>query len=159
MSQIEFPIATELLEKIDDPLLMLAEQDVVAADPELSQVEVLDRALAMAIAHLHYTVNQQTFAYLRWKVVVARETARRAIEGSRLKRAERVAAQDRLSRSYYAADGSVWSVTELAGNVPGRPGQRCLVFASADAVRRVWNFPANWRDLTDADLESLSWER
>jgi hypothetical protein len=39
-----------------------------------------------------------------------------------------------------------------------RPGQRtALVFESANAVRLVRDFPANWHTLPRAALEALSW--
>ena len=66
--------------------------------------------------------------------------------------------RDVLSRQFFAADFSGWTVTEIAGNVPARPGQRCLAFASSDTIRRVWDYPADWRALSDTQLEALSWE-
>lgn len=34
-----------------------------------------------------------------------------------------------------------------------------LIFESTHAVRRVRTIPPNWRTLSDADLEVLSWQR
>ena len=42
-----------------------------------------------------------------------------------------------------------------SANVPGSRGARCLVFSSADVVRRVWRYPPNWRVLDDQDLWEL----
>lgn len=51
----------------------------------------------------------------------------------------------------------LWRVTERdTRNDPGRRGDRCLIFSSTDAVRRVWRYPAHWRSLSDAELERLS---
>lgn len=53
-----------------------------------------------------------------------------------------------------------WHVTERdARGDPGARGPRCLVFASAESIRRVWNFPDGWRDLDSAALAALSWGR
>ena len=43
---------------------------------------------------------------------------------------------------------------------PGSPwarGERCLLFRSATTIRRVWNYPAEWKELAPAELERLSW--
>jgi hypothetical protein len=36
---------------------------------------------------------------------------------------------------------------------------RVLVFASDEAIRCVRGYPANWYELTDEDLNSVSWNR
>ena len=52
-----------------------------------------------------------------------------------------------------------WTVYESSpSDLPGRVGQRSLIFASDMAVRRVWDFPADWRDLADESLLALSWK-
>ncbi len=38
---------------------------------------------------------------------------------------------------------------------PGSKGPRCLVFDSDAVVRRIWQYPENWRELSDAALASL----
>jgi len=56
--------------------------------------------------------------------------------------------------------GMLWTVTERnAEDVPGSRGPRCLIFASPEAVRRVWTYPAGWRDLLTPSLIALSWSR
>lgn len=56
--------------------------------------------------------------------------------------------------------GVEWTVTEYDGStVPGARGARCLVFASPEAIRRVWDVPADWYTLSDAALFALSWRR
>ena len=58
------------------------------------------------------------------------------------------------------ADYVWWWVAERdARHDPGARGQRCLIFASADALRRVWDYPAGWRELSAAQLVALSWHR
>lgn len=69
----------------------------------------------------------------------------------------------RDSRSLTHA-GVTWPVTErdgrgVPGNADGARGPRCLVFASPEAVRRVWAYPPDWRTLPDAALFALSWRR
>ena len=53
-----------------------------------------------------------------------------------------------------------WSVVEVdARGVPGARGARCLVFANSRSIRRVWDYPEDWRTLDDAALSALSWGR
>ena len=53
-----------------------------------------------------------------------------------------------------------WSVVEVdVGGVPGARAARCLLFSRDDCIRRVWDYPADWRDLDDAALSALSWQR
>jgi hypothetical protein len=57
-------------------------------------------------------------------------------------------------------DAVLWTVTECdALDVPGKRGDRCLIFASSDAVRRVWEYPADWRELLTPSFIALSWSR
>jgi hypothetical protein len=59
--------------------------------------------------------------------------------------------------SFMDASWVFWRVSERdARNDPGKRGDRCLIFSSPDAVRRVWNYPAAWRTLSDEELERLS---
>jgi hypothetical protein len=54
-------------------------------------------------------------------------------------------------------DGVEWHVREIsATGVPGSPGERCLVFDSEMSVRRVWDYPASWNELSDDDLWRLA---
>ena len=53
-----------------------------------------------------------------------------------------------------------WSVVEHdARDVPGVHGPRCLIFTSEDCIRRVWDFPVDWRALDAVGLTALSWRR
>lgn len=53
-----------------------------------------------------------------------------------------------------------WTVVEVdARAVPGAHGARCLVFSREDCIRRVWDYPADWRSLDSAALSALSWHR
>ena len=53
-----------------------------------------------------------------------------------------------------------WMVVEVdAAGVPGARGPRCLVFTRADCIRRVWDYPTDWRTLDAAGLTALSWRR
>jgi hypothetical protein len=44
-------------------------------------------------------------------------------------------------------DGVEWSVRELATPQEWARGAHCLVLSSRDCVRRVWNYPDDWRRL------------
>lgn len=52
-------------------------------------------------------------------------------------------------------DGQMWEVFEHTPDYDRR-AQPTLVFMSADVVRRVRHFPANWNDLDDPALLSLA---
>lgn len=54
-------------------------------------------------------------------------------------------------------EGELWLVYELPPTQFDRRQAPSLVFESEISVRRVRNFPATWRDLSDADLFALSW--
>ena len=44
-----------------------------------------------------------------------------------------------------------WEVVEVdAAAVPGAQGPRCLLFSRPDCIRRVWDYPVNWRTLDAA---------
>lgn len=54
-------------------------------------------------------------------------------------------------------DGTLWLVYELVASGYDRRQSPSLIFESDTTVRRVRNYPANWRELSDDDLLSLSW--
>lgn len=57
------------------------------------------------------------------------------------------------------ADGLRWSAWEYDSRyVPGCRSDCCLVFESENAMRRVWSYPANWRQLPADDLAKMSWK-
>jgi len=54
-------------------------------------------------------------------------------------------------------DGVEWHVREVsAASVPGSNSERCLIFDSDATVRRVWDYPAAWSELSDEDLWHLT---
>ena len=56
--------------------------------------------------------------------------------------------------------GVRWRVMERdSRRDPGTRGDRCLIFVSNEAVRRVWIYPVGWRELPAAALAALSWQR
>lgn len=61
----------------------------------------------------------------------------------------------------HAEHGDVeWAVFEVDGSeVAGSRGPRCLIFWSEHCMRRVWEYPAHWRSLSDAELAALSGRR
>jgi hypothetical protein len=54
-------------------------------------------------------------------------------------------------------EGVPWLVYELPAQAFDRRNSPSLVFESERVVRRVRNFPADWRTIRDADLWMLSW--
>ncbi len=54
--------------------------------------------------------------------------------------------------------GTDWRIHEVASaNVPAPRGRNCLIFESSQAVRRVWNYPNDWLNLSCDELSALSW--
>jgi hypothetical protein len=65
-----------------------------------------------------------------------------------------------LTRIFVDGHGVEWEVMEVdAADVPAARGERCLIFRSSAAVRRVWNYPKTWGALSASDLVNLSWNR
>ena len=54
-------------------------------------------------------------------------------------------------------DHEEWRIYELAAGSFDRRGSNTLIFESDGFVRRVRDYPANWRELSDAQLLALSW--
>ena len=48
------------------------------------------------------------------------------------------------------SDGVEWTVHEVATPQAWARGDHCLVLSSRECVRRIWNYPSDWRRL-DAD--------
>jgi hypothetical protein len=65
-----------------------------------------------------------------------------------------------LTRIFVDATGVEWEVSEVDGSqVPAARGERCLIFRSPGAVRRVWNYPSSWTGMSASELVDLSWKR
>ena len=64
-------------------------------------------------------------------------------------------AGDPVAHRKFEALGVPWQAFELKTAA----GPMCLIFESTFAVRRIAHYPSNWRELTDAELVALSWER
>ena len=63
-------------------------------------------------------------------------------------------------RTFHDILGRLWEVREEhAPSIPNPPAARCLVFDCGIITRRVWEYPADWRSLPDADLERVSRRR
>jgi hypothetical protein len=54
-------------------------------------------------------------------------------------------------------DGVPWLVYELPATRFDRRQSPSLLFESDSSVRRVRNFPADWRSLSDQELFAVSW--
>lgn len=63
-------------------------------------------------------------------------------------------------RTFRSADGELWAVAEReAGHFSNGMPRRSLIFENEGVLRRVYDYPAEWIQLTDAQLERLSWGR
>jgi hypothetical protein len=52
--------------------------------------------------------------------------------------------------------GRQWIVREAsARGVPGARRETCLICESAEVIRRIWDFPDNWRTADDESLWRL----
>jgi hypothetical protein len=55
------------------------------------------------------------------------------------------------------AGGDMMTVVERrADGVTGARGPSCLIFSTDQGFTRLWSYPDNWMDLTDAELRRLS---
>ena len=64
------------------------------------------------------------------------------------------------SRIFTDGEGVEWEVTEISGrSVPAARGERCLIFSSPAAIRRVWSYPESWAWMSAPELLDLSWKR
>lgn len=52
-----------------------------------------------------------------------------------------------------------WRVYQLDGGQYDRRTGPSLVFESDGVLRRVRDYPSNWRELSDAELMEVSWRR
>ena len=68
------------------------------------------------------------------------------------------AAEASNGRRCFVVNGVAWSV-RVAANPYDRRTRPDLIFDSDTAVRRVRNYPSNWRELPDDLLFALSHER
>ena len=60
-------------------------------------------------------------------------------------------------RAFYY-DNVLWEVSERPARQSDIQGKPHLVFASDSCIRRVRNFPENWRELLPGELYDLSWQ-
>jgi hypothetical protein len=56
----------------------------------------------------------------------------------------------------FEVDGVRWTVREFPPPSYDRRGRPSLMFASDEIMRRVRTYPANWADLSDAELLAVS---
>lgn len=64
------------------------------------------------------------------------------------------------TRVFTDEEGVQWEVTEVSGSgVPAARGERCLIFSSPVAIRRVWTYPDSWVRMSGPELLDLSWSR
>ncbi len=87
------------------------------------------------------------------KIAAQRLTSPRVSEAQ--SRSENSPAETR--RRFFAdADGNPWEVRETKNPDYDRRGGYSLIFESPGLVRRVRNYPADWFELSVADLRDLN---
>jgi hypothetical protein len=63
-----------------------------------------------------------------------------------------------VAREFIDGAGVLWRVVEVdASHTPGARGERCLLFSSPSAIRRVWHYPPGWARVPAEELDALSW--
>ena len=62
-----------------------------------------------------------------------------------------------LTARQFWVDGVLWLAYELPASPFDRRATASLVFESDAMMRRIRNYPADWRQLDDAELFALSW--
>ncbi len=61
-------------------------------------------------------------------------------------------------REYLDQAGVQWRVIEVdARGVPAARRERCLLFCSMSAIRRVWQYPDEWFGVEAEELATMSW--
>jgi hypothetical protein len=55
--------------------------------------------------------------------------------------------------------GRTWSVHELSDRIDPTRTRWSLIFSGAESIRRVREYPADWRELSDIALMELSLRR
>jgi hypothetical protein len=61
-------------------------------------------------------------------------------------------------REYLDQAGVQWRVVEVdARSVPAAQRDRCLLFCSISAIRRVWQYPDEWFGVEPDELTTISW--
>lgn len=56
-------------------------------------------------------------------------------------------------------DDAQWRVYEMESGPYDRRSGRSLIFESDGVLRRVRDYPVEWRELSDAELMEVSWRR
>src|SRR4051812_11618047 len=167
MAHIDEGELARMMEVLPD---VLAREEMVLQRclPTLAPADVLDAALKRSLARLRFELNQDSFEYLRWKVAMSRAEherltarARMLQESSRSSSTQSRAIREDLSgkqralqpRTFTGEHGITWTVSTLNSRAPqDARHSTCLVFSSEAGVSCVWDYPANWRDLSDDAL-------
>jgi len=59
-------------------------------------------------------------------------------------------------RVFVDSAGHCWTVMEVHAASATVDDSGWLAFISDNNIRRIWNYPADWRELTAAELETIS---
>lgn len=140
--------------------------------------EILDRAFHVTADQLRRALTLESVRFLQWRMLelerdaaATRSNARRpGWDGVSLFEREvslPVEVDDDRGpevpegevRYFRAGDCCEWRVYEMeTAGQPWAKGPRCLVFQADAFARRVWRYPEDWKSLSDAALEALSWK-
>jgi hypothetical protein len=174
MSQVDEREVTRVLEVLPE---VLAHEELVVQRtlPRLSPADALDTALKRSLLRLRFELNQDSFEHLRWKVTTARAESQRlkAMSAMNQERGQETTMlartirdrhgstpRDLRTRTFTSEHGVVWTVTALNTLTPTDPQHAtCLVFSSEESVVCVWEYPGDWSELSDVELDELRRKR
>jgi hypothetical protein len=170
MSQVDEHVLARVMEMLPD---VLAREELVVQRslPRLAEADALDTALKRSLARLRFELNQDTFERLRWKVAMARAENQRlramqaiARESAQITTAQARSLRDDVgstprafrSRTFISESGVVWTASALNTLTPTDPSHAtCLVFSSEESVVCVWQYPEDWSELPERELDDL----
>lgn len=123
-------------------------------------VEDLNVSLGDTVERLRGEL-QRTRAQAAATIAASIEARKLRIEASvRVSDPELPGPADAPGAIFRDSTGRPWRVREvLPPASTWTQGESCLLFESADVIRRVWRYPGNWFRLPDVELEALSWQR
>jgi hypothetical protein len=133
-----------------EPALSEIEHALVVHGGELPPSARLSAALHGALDRLGYTLNQETFEFLRWKVSLERE--------STVERRREVAFREG-ARLVVDAEGHQWDVFPMIEGLAwdagiAMPRENWLCFATVGERRYLAPLPQDWESWSDDELRA-----
>src|SRR5207253_330002 len=124
--------------------------------PDAARTRRRGDAMDRACRHWHLVSvrRQPVISYPRLRGSVAPMRFDPMVAGRRSSKLDEL---HRTARQFWV-DGILWLAYELPASQFDRRATASLVFETDAVMRRIRNYPANWRELHDKDLVALSWK-